>query len=146
MHLVFDENGYVCCILYGCMTDSCVEYSGLVPNEPEEYEDMDDWADRAQTQAYYLNDQGNLTYDADKAASLPAEDEITPYTQEQLDALGITAAIQAGVDSILETIFPVGAVYVSKNDTNPKALVGNMWILDEEYPLGQDYNVWWRTS
>lgn len=146
MRFEFDNDGYVCCILYGCYTGSCCEYSGLVPSEPEAYEDMDDWANRAQVQAYYLNDQGNLTYDAEKAASIPAEDDIAPYTDEQLEKLGITAAIQAGVKSMFETFYPVGSVYVSKHDTNPMAFVGEMWILDNEYPLGPDYKVWWRSS
>ena len=75
MRFEFDSEGYVSCILYGCYTGNCMEYSGLVPNEPEEYSDMDDWANRAQTQAYYLNSQGNLTYDAARAESLSPDDE-----------------------------------------------------------------------
>ena len=66
MRLEFDENGYVCCILYGCYSGSCKEYTGTVPTEPEEYSDIDDWADRAQTRAYYLDDKGNLAYDASR--------------------------------------------------------------------------------
>lgn len=89
MRLEFDEQGYVCCILYGCQSGSCVEYTGLVPTQPEEYADMDDWADRAKTQAYYLNDKGNLTYDAERASALPDEDKVSPYTAEMCEMLGI---------------------------------------------------------
>ena len=118
MRFEFDNEGYVCCVLYGCTTGSCVEYSGLVPSEPEAYEDMDDWADNAQVQAYYLNDQGNLTYDAERAAALPAEDEVTytPYTSDQVKALGI-----------FDAVYPVGSLYLSMNDVNPSTLFGGSW-------------------
>lgn len=69
MRIEFDEQGYVRCILYGCSTGACIEYTGLVPEEPEKYADIDDWANRALTNAYYLNDAGNLTYDASKAVN-----------------------------------------------------------------------------
>ena len=89
MHLTFDEQGYVCCVLYGCHTSGCIEYTGLVPTQPEEYADIDDWADRARVQAYYLNDQGNLIYDAERAAAIPDEDYIPPYSAEMCETLGI---------------------------------------------------------
>lgn len=131
MRLKFDNEGYVCCILYGCMTDSCVEYTGLVPTQPEEYEDMDDWANRAQTQVYYLNDQGNLIYDADKAASLPAEDDIAPLTNEQLEKLGIKDAIRSGISenaTIIHTIaYPIGSVYLRADDIDPNWFWGGSW-------------------
>lgn len=118
MRFEFDSEGYVSCILYGCSTGSCVEYTGLVPSEPEAYEDMDDWADRAQVQAYYLNDQGNLIYDADRAASIPAEDyvEIPRYTSDHIKQLGI-----------LDTVYPVGSIYMSVNDVSPALLFGGTW-------------------
>ena len=78
MRFEFDNEGYVCCILYGCTTGFCVGYTGLVPSEPVGYSDMDDWANNAQTQAYYLDDEGNLAYDAERAASLPSDDETPP--------------------------------------------------------------------
>ena len=89
MHLEVDNQGYVCCILYGCITGSCFEYTGAIPSG---YSSYDDWADNAKVQAYYLNSNGNLTYDAAKAATLPDEDEITPYTAEQCAELGIAPA------------------------------------------------------
>lgn len=125
MRLEFDEQGYVCCILYGCSTGSCTEYAGLVPTEPEEYSDIDDWADRAKVQAYKLDTNGNLVYDAAKAATLPGEDDVVvePYTDEQLEALGITAAIRKVVD----VIYPVGSIYMSVNEADPSTLFGGTW-------------------
>lgn len=121
MRLKFDSAGYVCCVLYGCTTDGCSEYEGTVPTEPEEYSDIDDWADRAQTQAYYLNDQGNLAYDVDRAAQIPDEDYVEPeepqkYTAEQLRALGI-----------LDIIYPIGSIYMSVNNVSPEVLFGGTW-------------------
>lgn len=125
MRLQFDSQGYVCCILYGCSTGSCVEYTGAVPNQPEEYADIDDWADRAKVQAYKLDTNGNLTYDAAKAATLPGESDVVlvPYTDAQLEALGITAAIR----KLIDVIYPVGSIYLSVNEANPATLFGGTW-------------------
>lgn len=118
MRFEFDDRGYVSCILYGCTTGNCIEYDGLVPNEPEEYADMDDWADRAKTQAYYLDDKGNLAYDSARAESLCPEDEVVlqKYTHDQMKALGI-----------LDAIYPIGSIYISTDPTSPAELFGGTW-------------------
>lgn len=124
----FDNEGYVSCILYGCTTGSCVEYNGLVPSAPEAYEDMDDWANNAQIQAYYLDSNGNLAYDPAKAASLPDENDIAPFTDEQLEAMGIISAIERTIKStVYDAIYPVGSIYMSLNAVNPSILFGGVW-------------------
>ena len=116
MRLKFDDDGYVCCILYGCTSDSCVEYTGIVPTVPEMYADMDDWASRAKTQAYFLGANGNLIYDRTKASELPDENEITPYSPEYIRKLGV-----------VDAIYPVGSIYMSVNDVSPELLFGGSW-------------------
>lgn len=134
MRLAFDKDGYVSIILYGCTTTSCVEYTGLVPIEPEEYASMEDWADRAQTQAYYLDENGNLAYDSVRADSLCAEDEVVVqrYTNDKIAALGL-----------FDAIYPVGSIYMSINNVNPSTLFGGTWVQIEDRFLlaaGSAYN------
>lgn len=130
MRLEFDNQGYVCCILYGCSTGNCVEYTGRVPTEPEEYADIDDWANRARTECYKLDDTGNLIYDTEKAEFLPEIDEgaVTPYSDEMLEALGIKSAIRSEIqNTIYNAIYPVGSIYVSVNSASPATLFGGTW-------------------
>ena len=101
---------------------------GTVPQEPEEYSSYTDWADRAKFQAYYLDGNGNLVYDAERAASLPAEDEIIPYTSDQLKAMGVIDAIRNEIDTtIYDAIYPVGSIYMTVNDVSPEILFGGSW-------------------
>lgn len=118
MHFEFDSAGYVKTILYGCYTGECIEYNGAVPSEPERYADMDDWADNAKVQAYYLNEKGNLTYDANRAAGLCSEDEVVfnKYSTDQIKAMGI-----------FDAIYPIGSLYISVNDISPEILFGGTW-------------------
>lgn len=85
MRIEYNERGYVQCILYGCYTGRCSEYTGLVPTQPEEYKDIDDWANRAKVTAYYLDDNGNLAYDPEVAATIPDEgDSVKTVSYENM--------------------------------------------------------------
>ena len=147
MRLEFDTNGYVCTVVFGCETGSCTEYTGIVPKEPEEYSSYADWVDRAKIQAYYLDGNGNLVYDAVRAASIPSEDEVvvTPYTSEQLKALGILDAIRYEIETtIFDAIYPVGSIYISTTEEGPQALFGGEWERIEDRFLlaaGSKYEV-----
>ena len=145
MRFEFDDEGYVSCIFEGCYSGSCTDYEGLAPNEPEEYLDMDDWADGAQTRAYYLDDNGNLAYDAERAASMPGENDVAPYTKEQLKAMGIIDAIRNEIETtIFDAIYPVGSIYISTTEEGPQALFGGEWERIEDRFLlaaGSKYEV-----
>lgn len=127
MRLKFDSAGYVCCVLYGCTMDGCAEYEGTVPTEPEEYADIDDWADRAKVQAYKINASGNLTYDPERAATLPTEDDVAAYTDEMLEKLGIKAAMSAAMSDNILLAWPVGSVYMRADNTDPTHIFGGDW-------------------
>lgn len=60
------NNGYICKVFFGCMSGSCTEYTGTVP---EGYETLEDWATNANIQAYKIVD-GNLVYDDAKNTEL----------------------------------------------------------------------------
>lgn len=126
MRIELDDLGYVRCVLYGCSTGSCVEYTGLVPTEPEEYTDIDDWANRACIQMYYLDSNGNLAYNDGKYIE---QEETLPWlSDEQLAQLGITSAIQAKIDAMLNTIYPVGSIYISVDaNFDPSVSFGGTW-------------------
>lgn len=101
MRLEFDEQGYVCCILYGCSTGTCTEYTGTVPNQPEAYADIDDWANRAQTQAYKLGSDGNLVYDAARAASLLPGRSVRDTAELVVDLIDVERSIATNTNVTL---------------------------------------------
>ena len=148
MRFEFDSEGYVSCILYGCYTGNCMEYSGLVPNEPEEYTDMDDWANRAQTQAYYLDDQGNLAYDAARAESLcPDDEDEGDNTEDSSSVIYTTSEVDTGdkwIDGkpIYRQILQISGA--NKNAESLSIPLGNFYLgqlirLDGGFFSGEDF-------
>jgi uncharacterized protein Veg len=72
MRYILDDNGYiysVSCNPIECNNKGCTGYTGSVP---EGYDTIEIWATTANIRAYKIVD-GNLVYDADKAAALEAE-------------------------------------------------------------------------
>lgn len=124
MRLEFDEQGYVCCVLYGCSTGSCVDYAGLVPSEPEEYADLDDWADRAEYRAYKLDDEGNLSYDATRAEELAAAYEEIPGSYKTGEVK--TGDVWIDGKPIYRYMVEIGSIAVGGKQAFPLDLGGTM--------------------
>ena len=72
MRYELDANGYVKIVVWGCQTGNCAEYTGTVP---EGYTDLTEWSEKAIINAYYINEQGNLTLDSNRIAELEAQIE-----------------------------------------------------------------------
>lgn len=66
MRYTLDENGYVKCVLWGCMSGDCQEYTGEVPAG---YSSLADWAENACINAYYI-ENGNLVLDSLRQSNL----------------------------------------------------------------------------
>ena len=72
MRYILDDSGYiysVSCNPIECNNKGCTGYTGSVP---EGYDSIELWATTANIRAYKIVN-GNLTYDADRAAALEAE-------------------------------------------------------------------------
>jgi hypothetical protein len=72
MRYILDDSGYiysVSCNYIACDSKDGVEYTGTVPDG---YNSLEEWAARANIRAYKIVN-GNLTYDANRAAALEAE-------------------------------------------------------------------------
>lgn len=72
MRYILDDSGYiysVSCNPIECDSKGCTGYTGAVP---EGYDSIEQWATTANIRAYKIVN-GNLTYDANRAAELEAE-------------------------------------------------------------------------
>ena len=67
MRYKLDNAGYICAVSFGCYLDNCTEYTGAVPIG---YNNLDEWASYACIQAYYLDENGNLTLDSTRKTEL----------------------------------------------------------------------------
>lgn len=65
MRYKLNESGYVVAVSFGCYLDGCTEYTGTIPIG---YNSLDDWATYSCVNAYYIDDNGNLTLDQEKLA------------------------------------------------------------------------------
>lgn len=72
MRYELDANGYVKIVVWGCHTGNCAEYTGTVPSG---YSNLTEWSEKAIINAYYINEQGNLTLDSNRLAELEAQIE-----------------------------------------------------------------------
>lgn len=66
MRYELDNEGYVLNVYFGCISGSCIEYTG---NIPDGYDCLGTWAENANIRAYKLVD-GNLAFDAARDAEL----------------------------------------------------------------------------
>ena len=59
---------------------------------------------------------------------------LSPATKEDIGGVKIGAGIDVAEDGTIsinvsvDTVFPVGSIYLSKNDTSPAALFGGTWV------------------
>lgn len=88
-----DANGYITEVFFGCYGNGCKEYTGTIPNG---YKDLNEWSTNALINAYYINEEGNLTLDSDKLREL--EDKIQVETIDNTplyhkDLFGYTESI-----------------------------------------------------
>ncbi len=63
MRYILDLDGYVHSVSFGCYLNKCTEYTGTVPVG---YNSLDAWATYACINAYYIDSDGNLAYDAER--------------------------------------------------------------------------------
>lgn len=71
MRYELDNEGYILNVFFGCISGSCIEYTGTIPDG---YDSLGEWAENANIRAYKLVD-GNLAFDATRDAILQAEYE-----------------------------------------------------------------------
>ena len=67
-----DINGYITCILWGCNSGSCKEYTGIIPSG---YSSLADWEAKATINAWYINSSGNLVLDSAREKRIKSEAE-----------------------------------------------------------------------
>lgn len=95
MRYELDANGYVLAVYFGCYsgTGKCKEYTGTIPNG---YKDLNDWSEKALINAYYINEEGNLTLDSDKLRELEEKIQVETIDNTPLyhkDLYGYTESI-----------------------------------------------------
>ena len=94
MRYKLDANGYVKTVAWGCSIGNCQEYLGTVP---EGYDNLTEWSEEAIINAYYINDEGNLTLDAERLVELEEQIE-----QDYIDNMPILYKDLYGTNNVLD--------------------------------------------
>lgn len=94
MRYELDANGYIRTVAWGCSTENGTEYEGIVP---EGYTDLIDWSENAIINAYYINDEGDLTLDAERLVELEEQIE-----QDYIDNMPILYKDLYGTNNVLD--------------------------------------------
>lgn len=63
MRYKIDLDGYIISVAFGCYLNDCMEYTGTIPTG---YNSLADWATYACINAYFIDSNGNLAYDAER--------------------------------------------------------------------------------
>lgn len=124
MRYELDANGYVKIVVWGCETGNCAEYTGTVPSG---YSNLTEWSEKAIINAYYINEQGNLTLDSERLADLEAQIE-----QDAIDNQPILHKDLYGTNNVLADqyyrITASGNVIEAENvkKINPEVMITNV--------------------
>lgn len=73
MRYELDNEGYVLATYWGCHSGNYAEYTGEVPTG---YSSLVEWSENALINAYYINEEGNLTLDSERQKELKLKIEI----------------------------------------------------------------------
>ena len=116
MRYELDNEGYIKIVAWGCNTGNSEEYTGEVPIG---YTSLIEWSENALINAYYINEEGNLTLDSERQEEL--ELRIAQETAENTPVLQKDFAVTNEV---------VEKQYVSKTANGSLLVLDNVKKLD----------------
>lgn len=134
MRYELDANGYVLSVYWGCNSGNCTEYEGIVP---EGYDNLTDWSENAIINAYYINEEGNLTLDAERLAELEEQIE-----QDYIDNMPILYKDLYGTNNVLDDQYQkVTAEGLVIEADNVKKINPIVWGTIEDYELDDSFSI-----